>query len=222
MDINGINAKATTTSTTDSSKTTTNEGTVGQQEFLMLLINQLQNQDPMNPMDSEQFAVQLAQFSQLEQLIKINQTLEAQSNNSGSTSTDSVGMMASFLGQRVVLKEGGVDVANGKATELMVEVPEGSAAVRVDILSSSGTVVASQTVETDGSGSQIISLEGLNVSDGRYGVKATAVTEYGSYKEVSAYPTGVVEGFILEPEPALLVYGQQVTLSDISKVLNEK
>ena len=44
-----------------------------EQTFLKLLVAQIQNQDPMSPTDSTQFVTQLAQFSQLEQLIGINQ-----------------------------------------------------------------------------------------------------------------------------------------------------
>jgi|WetSurMetagenome_2_1015567.scaffolds.fasta_scaffold607599_1 flagellar basal-body rod modification protein FlgD len=46
---------------------------VGMNQFLELLVTQLQNQDPMNPMDNQQFVAQLATFSSLEQLISINQ-----------------------------------------------------------------------------------------------------------------------------------------------------
>jgi flagellar basal-body rod modification protein FlgD len=45
---------------------------MGQTEFLKLLVTQLQNQDPMNPIDNQQFIAQLATFSSLEQLISIN------------------------------------------------------------------------------------------------------------------------------------------------------
>lgn len=59
-----------TTATTSSSPTDqlTNETT-----FLQLLVSQIKNQDPLNPTDSTQFIGQLVQFSQLEQLLGINQ-----------------------------------------------------------------------------------------------------------------------------------------------------
>jgi flagellar basal-body rod modification protein FlgD len=50
---------------------------IGQTEFLKLLVTQLQNQDPMNPMDNQQFIAQLATFSSLEQLISINKGVTA-------------------------------------------------------------------------------------------------------------------------------------------------
>jgi flagellar basal-body rod modification protein FlgD len=45
---------------------------ISKNEFLKLLVAQLQNQDPMNPVDNQQFLAQLATFSSLEQLISIN------------------------------------------------------------------------------------------------------------------------------------------------------
>jgi flagellar basal-body rod modification protein FlgD len=46
---------------------------IGTTQFLQLLVAQLQNQDPMNPVDNQQFVAQLATFSSLEQLVSINQ-----------------------------------------------------------------------------------------------------------------------------------------------------
>jgi flagellar basal-body rod modification protein FlgD len=60
--------------------------------FLQLLVAQLQNQDPLNPTDSTQFVSQLAQFSELEQVIAIRSDIEsyaAKSEAAASSSTDS-------------------------------------------------------------------------------------------------------------------------------------
>jgi flagellar basal-body rod modification protein FlgD len=48
---------------------------LGTTDFLKLLVAQLQNQDPLNPADSQQFASQLATFSSLEQLVSINKNV---------------------------------------------------------------------------------------------------------------------------------------------------
>jgi flagellar basal-body rod modification protein FlgD len=50
---------------------------VGKEAFLRLLVAQIKNQDPLNPADGLQFLTQLAQFSELEQMINIRQELEA-------------------------------------------------------------------------------------------------------------------------------------------------
>jgi flagellar basal-body rod modification protein FlgD len=50
-------------------------GAMGKDQFVKLLITQMQNQDPMNPMDGKDLAAQLAQFSSVEQLININDKL---------------------------------------------------------------------------------------------------------------------------------------------------
>lgn len=52
-------------------------GAMGKDEFVKLLITQMKNQDPMNPMDGKDLAAQLAQFSSVEQLININKKLDA-------------------------------------------------------------------------------------------------------------------------------------------------
>ena len=65
MDITQIATSTTNTTTVPSS-------TLGKQDFLNLLIMQMRNQDPMDPMKGTEFAAQLAQFSSLEQLTNLN------------------------------------------------------------------------------------------------------------------------------------------------------
>jgi flagellar basal-body rod modification protein FlgD len=70
---------STPTNSTASSSTTSASSTTdalgNEQTFLQLLVAQIQNQDPLNPTDSTTFITQLAQFSELEQLININQSV---------------------------------------------------------------------------------------------------------------------------------------------------
>lgn len=81
--------------------------------FLTLLTTQLQNQDPLSPMDSNEFTAQLVQFSEVEQSIATNKNLEALVNLSLSSST---GAAVGYLGREV--SAGGDEAAlkNGKAT----------------------------------------------------------------------------------------------------------
>jgi flagellar basal-body rod modification protein FlgD len=72
----GINPLTGTSANTASSSGANSLSAPNEQMFLQLLVAQLQNQDPMNPADSTQFVSQLAQFSQLEQLIAIRSDIE--------------------------------------------------------------------------------------------------------------------------------------------------
>ncbi len=64
---------------------------LGKTEFLNLLVAQLKNQDPMNPMDNQQFIAQLATFSSLEQLISINKAVSTLADGSSKTVTTPFG-----------------------------------------------------------------------------------------------------------------------------------
>jgi flagellar basal-body rod modification protein FlgD len=65
--------------------TSSTDGLANENTFLQLLVAQIKNQDPTNPTDSVQFLTQLAQFSQLEQLIGIRQELTPPAASTGTT-----------------------------------------------------------------------------------------------------------------------------------------
>jgi len=81
MDINSIDATSTTLkSGINAAKS---GGDTGRNEFLRLLATQLQYQDPLNPLQNSEFVAQLAQFSSLEQLMLIRESLENQQSSGG-------------------------------------------------------------------------------------------------------------------------------------------
>lgn len=204
---NAANGKATTKSG--------EKNAVGQQEFLKLLVTQLQNQDPLNPMDSQEFAVQLAQFSQVEQLVSLNKKFDDVFNTGNSVSS-----MSQFLGHQVTLRDSGFNIASGKGPNLLLDIPEGTKSLRVDFYNSSNTKVGSEQVDSDlQAGKQIFALDGIKVPDGEYSVRAVAVNSSGSFQDLEAKATGTVEGFVLQPSPALLINGQHVDVDQIAEVL---
>jgi flagellar basal-body rod modification protein FlgD len=73
--IEGLNPILTEQTNQAASASTESQDAISKDEFLKLLVSQLQNQDPMNPVSNEQFITQLATFSSLEQLISINQAV---------------------------------------------------------------------------------------------------------------------------------------------------
>jgi flagellar basal-body rod modification protein FlgD len=79
------------TSSTSSSKSSTaaTDSLANTDTFLKLLVAQLQNQDPLNPSDSMQFVSQLAQFSELEQVIAIRSDVDTLNSTTAASTSDS-------------------------------------------------------------------------------------------------------------------------------------
>jgi flagellar basal-body rod modification protein FlgD len=75
MNINSVNSSMITPAAMQSTTTSQAGGATGRNEFLQLLATQLQFQDPLNPLQNSDFVAQLAQFSSLEQLIMIRESL---------------------------------------------------------------------------------------------------------------------------------------------------
>ncbi|WP_407307356.1 flagellar hook capping FlgD N-terminal domain-containing protein [Desulfosporosinus sp. SB140] len=76
--VNGTNSTTAAGSSNGSQGTSnTSNDTLGKDDFLKLLVAQMQNQDPMNPMDDTQSIAQMAQFSSLEQMTNIATSMDA-------------------------------------------------------------------------------------------------------------------------------------------------
>lgn len=210
-----VNTKNTAGS--ESSKPASSNGsTINQNDFLNLLVTQLQNQDPLNPMENEQFAVQLATFSQLEQLIQINGKLDTETQGGME-----MGSLASYLGHQVALPDGKLQVSGGVPSNIQANVPAGTESIRVDIKNSNGEVVGSTMIEpVPGTGMQSLKLDGLEIPDGSYDFRVVSVGSDGRFVDLKAHATGTVDGFVMEPEPKLLVGGQEFSLNEVQAVFN--
>lgn len=89
----GTSGTSGTSASTSASSSSSSLSAPSEEMFLQLLVAQLQNQDPLNPTDSTQFVSQLAQFSELEQVIAIRSDIEsyAAKSEAASSSTDPSG-----------------------------------------------------------------------------------------------------------------------------------
>jgi flagellar basal-body rod modification protein FlgD len=85
--INPITSPVTTPNPSASSTAANNLSTPDESTFLNLLVAQMKNQDPLNPTDSTQFVSQLAQFSELEQMINIRKDADQLVTSTASSPT---------------------------------------------------------------------------------------------------------------------------------------
>ena len=110
--------------------------------FLTLLTSQLQNQDPLSPMDSTQFTQQLVQFSQVEQQIKTNQNLEGLAQQYQAASA---GAALSYLGKGALIQSDTVRLSNGVA-QWGYSLPSTASSVRLEVRDASNRTIR----QTDG------------------------------------------------------------------------
>jgi flagellar basal-body rod modification protein FlgD len=86
-----VNALSGASAASSGTSSTTSLASPDKELFLKLLVAQIKNQDPLNPADSMQFVSQLAQFSELEQVIAIRTAVEGQAAGAKTTETTATG-----------------------------------------------------------------------------------------------------------------------------------
>lgn len=186
-----------TTATTTSNLYSTNSQTLGKDDFLKLLVTQLQNQDPLNPADSTEFVSQLAQFSSLEQLSNVNTNLQMvqlfdQSINNAQA--------VNFVGNTVKATGSMFDLAaTGDTHEIQYELGEDAAKVYVSILDASGQAIRKIEMDQLSAGEQSVVWDGKDdngniVDPGTYSFSVQAVDGSGEAMTTAAYITATVTG----------------------------
>lgn len=108
--LNSVQVPATATSSTAKTSTTAGGNQLGKQDFLKLLMAQMQNQDPLKPMDDQQMVAQMAQFSALEATQALNATIQ-QSNN-----VQTIAQAGALIGKYVQANQSDGSVDSGAVT----------------------------------------------------------------------------------------------------------
>ncbi|MFH2093655.1 MAG: FlgD immunoglobulin-like domain containing protein [Pseudomonadota bacterium] len=200
---------------------TQKDDALGRDTFLTLLVAQLQNQDPLNPMDGTDFSSQLAQFSQLEQLINMNDSM---SMLASSFSQKSEGDALSYIGKQIT---GNVDVMNvdqGTVTGGFYNLSEPSD-VMVTITDADGKTIKTLYDGQQGVGSHIIAWDGTDsagnaVDDGKYHYTVMGNSGHG-FSKIPSSVTGTVEGVAYnDGQPYLVVQGVLVDPKSLTSVID--
>lgn len=187
--------------------------------FLTLLVAQLQNQDPLEPTETEQFVQQLVQFSQVEQQIETNGSLEhlldLQTANQAAAAINYLGSTVEALGRTGPLEN--------STAEWGYTLAENSDATLIVISDAAGTVVNSAPGETTiGKHNYVwngLDKDGNALPDGNYTITVTARDPDSALIEVQPSVFGRVTGVETGAEGAYLsIGGVQVLLSDVLSV----
>lgn len=188
-------------------------------DFLNLLVAQLQNQDPLNPLESADFTAQLATFSSLEQLMQINGKLGEETDPTGSSSSlDALG----FLGQEVGFSSDELAVSDGLVPAFDLSLA-GESQVTVEILDRAGQAVGSVDLGTLPGGRQSIDLGTAagapSLGDGTYTLKISATDASGAIQELSPVFRTRVDGVDLSgASPVLLAGDRRIDVTDVREI----
>jgi len=216
----------TITGVTDVSNQTSTQKTqinnvMGKDDFLKLLVAQLQNQDPLNPADSTAFTAQLAQFSSLEQLQNINDSLD--SFKSSQATTNSI-QSADFIGKTVTATGNSFGVNDGQADPLHFNLTNNADSVYLQIYDKYGNFVSDIQAGALSAGEQTVNwngrdANGMAVADGAYTYTVMAMNSDGSSVGSTSYTTGVVTGIDFKNgDTKLLINDQEVPLSSVIRL----
>jgi flagellar basal-body rod modification protein FlgD len=203
-------------------------GTVmGKEDFLKMLLAQLQNQDPLSPMDGTQFASQLTQYSSLEQLINLNSSMDTSINANYYLSQSINNTLAATLIGKEVKLNGSSFQNDGQAnTTLGYNLSTAASSVTIKIYNESGALV--KTIENAPKNSGDNKLiwdftdnDGNSIPQGKYSFQVEPKDADSNLLSYSAYVLGKIDGVkFTENGTMLVVNGGQYNLSDIMEIYN--
>ena len=200
--------------------TATTRATIAQNfdSFLQLLTTQLKNQNPLDPLDTNQFTQQLVQFAQVEQQMSMNTSLGTLISLQQATQTSAA---MSFLGSTVVVEGATARLQSGSAVwSYAVDKP---AAATINVQNAAGEVIYAEN-RTLNAGAQTFTWNGRDsngrqLPDANYTISIVAKDAGGQPVAVSTLVQGVVDGVDLSQTPPLLSIGTQTfTLDKIKQV----
>jgi flagellar basal-body rod modification protein FlgD len=209
--INNVNSSSSASSTSNTNDATPlgPGGKLGKNEFLKLLVTQLRYQDPMNPLQGEEMAAQLAQFSSLEQLVNIGDALKTQQTSNdalvaavtNNTAMTTLGKEVTAVGDQVFLPD------DGKATVSCTTA--GSGQGTLTITDSNGKVLGTRNLGYVGAGANTFDIgsAGAGLEEGGYRYYIDVKGGDGKAVEVETYTTARVDGITYGNDGALLTAG---------------
>jgi flagellar basal-body rod modification protein FlgD len=190
--------------------------------FLTLLTTQLQNQDPLSPLDTNQFTQQLVAFSSVEQQIQTNQSLTSLLALSDANQQASA---AGFIGRTITADGSSTNLKSGGSATWQITSPAAAPDTTVVVTDAKNNQVYSQTLALD-SGVQNFQWNGITsggqaAPSGMYKLTVNAQGADGGPVAATTNVQGMVDGVIFNPTsgPVLTMGTLQVPLSALEQVV---
>ncbi len=210
LGIQTVSSQSTATNSSNQTKS------MGRDEFLTLLVAQLKNQDPLNPMDSMEFTTQLAQFSSLEQLYNVNAGVEKLSAyQQGMYNAQAVGL----IGKQVVAEGGNSFVLTGNSAEISYELLADAQDISVGIFDEAGQQVAELSPGPQNQGVQTLVWDAGDAVSGVYSFQVFAKDGEDCPVDVQGILTGPVTGIEFSGDTIwLTVNGEQISMESVHAI----
>jgi flagellar basal-body rod modification protein FlgD len=220
--LTGTNGSTTSSSgDTSSGSAALTSLTSNYQDFLKMLMTQLQNQDPTNPMDTSQFTSELVEFASVEQQINMNTNLTQLIQ---ATQGSELIQGSSIVGQRITATSSNLPLQNGSAT-LTFTAPTAEP-VAIAIYNSNGTKIADEVVQAS-AGQNSWTWNGQNaagatMADGAYKIAVVGANSDGTTTALPFTVTGTATGITADSSGVSVKLGNvTVGFGNISSVARQ-
>ena len=176
MSLDSINASTSASPALGAPAVSTGAGSDSEQRFLKLLVTQLNNQDPLNPLDNAQLTSRLAQMSTVSGIEKLNTAFAAMLAQTGASQ---VLQSASMIGRTVLVPGAELTPTSGAEVPFAFEIPQSADSVKVTLTNAAGETVRSFDLGALPLGVKTLAWDGLSdtgapVADGVYMVNGVA------------------------------------------------
>ncbi len=206
----------------------TGTNTLGRDDFLKLLITKLEYQDPMNPMDDEDFIAQLAQFSSLEQMTNIADGI-AEANQWDFLQMQSINnvMAAGLIGKDVKASYDSVYYDGSNSPNITFTTSRFASDLTIKIKDAEGFTIATLQDSSVAPGKQDYQWDGRNdfgnmVESGHYTLEVTGIDASGNEFRPSLTLVGKVESVTYRDGSAYFrINGIEVPFGDVSAIGEE-
>ncbi|UCD77008.1 MAG: hypothetical protein JSW26_16440 [Desulfobacterales bacterium] len=190
-------------------------------DFLNLLITQLQNQDPLNPTDSVEFTAQLAQFSSLEQLGNVNDNLQELKNFQASINNSQA---VSLIGKTITAAGNFIRLTADIPVECSFKLDDDAALVVANVYDSTGEFVKAIESQDMAAGEHTLLWDGTDrngnrMPGGDYTFEIMAADLNGKNVDAATFFTGTVDKVTFENNASYLMSGgRKIALGDVIQV----